>query len=115
MTGAKLSIKFYERIEAKMEEKRIAAEEAAREAAERAEEEKEQTLLQSNHQEALTYEGSLKILGVSAEDAFSSIYNQYLLLSNNLQAVQAREACDGAENIQTRQLVHSMREAIETI
>ena len=56
-------------------------------------------MIKSNDQETLTYEGSLKIIGMTAEDSFSTIYNQYLLISNNLQAVIARESCEDADNI----------------
>lgn len=66
-------------------------------------------------QETLTYEGSLEILGMTANDSFAAVYNQYKLLTNNLSAVLAREHSEGADNLQTKQLVHSMKEAIDTI
>lgn len=102
LTGAKLSIKFYERLETRMELKRLEAAEAAQEAKKKAEEEKERQLLKSNDQGTLTYEGSLELLGVTEEDSFATIYNKYMLLTNNLQAVLAREACEGADNLKTK-------------
>ena len=55
------------------------------------------------------------MLGMSAEDTFSSIYNQYLLCTNNLQAVLVHEAFEDTDNLPTKKLLYTLKKAIETI
>ena len=117
LTGSKISVKIYEQVEQKMEKRKQEALEAAKEAAERAEEEQERQIAEEyeRNQMDFTYEYSLEILGVTAEETFSSIYNQYLLCYNNLQAVMVHEAFENTDNLPTKKLLYSFKKALEAI
>ena len=95
--GAKVSLKLYDKVEAKKEEARILREKAAEEekGLNDGEEKKEESLAEegvpedgpASITERITYEGALKLLGVTEEDSFATIHKRYELITTTLIAV----------------------------
>ena len=69
----------------------------------------------ANREDYFSYEHSLEILGMKAEDTFSSIYNQFMLCSNNLHAVLVHEAFEDIDNLPTKKLLYIHKKAFEAI
>lgn len=115
ITASKLCVKFYDKLDARLELKKIEAAEAAKEALQKAEEEKERLQMLTDEDETLTYERSLQLLGMAAEDSFTLIHNDFMQIQNNLQTVLTREYCDEESLIQTKKLLRTVRKAIQII